>query len=133
MAVVMNRARLLGVMTEKRWGQTDLARSANIPQSTVSRLLSGAMEPSGPTIAKLMDCTGLRYEELFTNDVVMADRYLRTAEVAKRLGTSTKFVTRLVWRGELHAIRLGRSARAPMRFAEAEVTRYLSTRQDAAS
>jgi excisionase family DNA binding protein len=131
MATVMNRALLLGVMSERRWGQSDLARAANIPQSTISRLLSGAMEPSGATVGKLLDATGLSYDRLFTNDVILADQYLTTTQVAERLGTSRKYIHRLVWRGELNAIRMGQSSRAPMRFTEVEVSRFLSKQPQA--
>lgn len=131
MATVMNRALLLGVMSERHWGQTDLARAANLPQSTISRLLSGAMEPSGAAIGKLLAATGLTYDRLFTNDVILADQYLTTAQVAQRLGVSTKYVQRLVWRGELSAIRMGQSARAPMRFTEVELSRFLANQPHA--
>jgi len=133
MAAVMNRSRLLDVMNRRQWSQSDLARHANLPQSTVSRLLSGAMEPSSGTIGKLIAATGLAYDQLFDNDVVAAQRYYSTQEVAARLGCSVRMVQRLVLRGELKGIRLGQSSRAPFRFSDVEVSRFVAEQRQTAS
>jgi excisionase family DNA binding protein len=132
-ATVMNRSRLLDIMARRGWSQSDLARAASLPQSTVSRLLSGAMEPSGIAIGKLLSATGLRYDELFTCDVVAAEKYLTTSEVAARLGCNPRYVQRLALRGELRGIRLGSSSRAPFRFTETELARFVSEQRQTAS
>lgn len=129
MSAVLNRAVLLATMARKGWNQSDLAKAANMKQPTISRLLSGAAEPSSDTIGKLLLATGLRYDQLFNEDTKAPDRLYTTAEVADRFGLTPAYITRLVQRGELHAIRMGTSTRAPRRFSETELARFLSQQE----
>lgn len=42
-----------------------LAAAAGVDQATLQRALSGAVQPSGPFIAGLLNVTGAKFEELF--------------------------------------------------------------------
>lgn len=57
------------MLSEKGWSAYKLCKKANIPQSTVSDILTGKRKnPTAETLAKIADALGVSVNEFFDNE-----------------------------------------------------------------
>ena len=77
--------RIRNLRRQKGWTQTDLSAAARLPQATISRIESGAVEhPSIRTLKRIADALGVQF------DVFIESRQLSFDELVKSMLTDER-------------------------------------------
>lgn len=88
--IKFNKPRIQEFLKFRRWKQTDFAKALNFSDSYLTLLLNGDREPSAEVMERIVNLTGLSFDDLFFctttyKNVSKANNVLQSCKTKKDL------------------------------------------------